>query len=382
MHRLSRSPVVLSVLIAVFASICFPRALFAWDDHRRVTRLSLESIESGTVLPSAVFETLESALPAMQSGATREEFANRLGIRGEKVDWNWAAGEEKPLSAVEVLSWSAQEPDNGMDQDLDLGPDQKYMGGAAGPSSQGIRHMYFPKWDWRRPLATFHFPVRAMGMAPERAQLCLDLALRAAAGGHRFWSYRFLGWGLHYVEDMGQPYHASEFASVRLLPLFTLFRGWEAFIAETTRRVGNFHLAFEYLTDFLLDRGDAVEQAFRVPDADAAFKRALEGSADQPVKEAVLRLAEVSNALAPELAAAESTLMGKILLDRNMELIPGFTDAQGKPKIDFKAVLADGASAASMPPSTKKFFKTMNVALSNTGVAARWYVNAFILRSR
>ncbi len=377
MHRRSRSSVVSSVLIVVFASVFFPRVLHAWDDHRRVTKLSLESFESGAALPSAVFETLESALPSLQSGATREEFANRLGIRGEKVEWNWAASDEKTFSAVEVMAWSAQEPDNGMDQDLDLGPDQKYMGGVTGPSSQGIRHMYFPKWDWRRPLATFHFPAHAMGVAPERAQLCFDLALRAAAGGHRFWSYRFLGWGLHYVEDMGQPYHASEFASVRLLPLLSLFRGWEAFIAETTRRVGNFHLAFEYFTDFLLDRGDMVEQAFRVPDADAAFKRALEGSADQPVKKAVLRLAEVSNALAPELATAESALMGRILMDQNLELIPGFTDAQGKPKIDFGAVLAASAS-----PSTKKFFKTMTVALSNTGVAARWYVNAFILRSR
>ena len=35
-----------------------------------------------------------------------------------------------------------------------------------------------------------------------------ELAELAFSTGHDYWGWRFLGWGLHYVGDLTQPYHA------------------------------------------------------------------------------------------------------------------------------------------------------------------------------
>ena len=35
------------------------------------------------------------------------------------------------------------------------------------------------------------------------------LARLALATGHDYWGYRFLGWALHYMQDLTQPYHAK-----------------------------------------------------------------------------------------------------------------------------------------------------------------------------
>ena len=44
---------------------------------------------------------------------------------------------------------------------------------------------------------------------PLRALQYLRLAQFAFRTGHDYWGYRFLGWGLHYVQDLTQPYHAT-----------------------------------------------------------------------------------------------------------------------------------------------------------------------------
>lgn len=37
----------------------------------------------------------------------------------------------------------------------------------------------------------------------------LALSRFAFSHGHTYWGYRFLGWALHYVQDLTQPYHAT-----------------------------------------------------------------------------------------------------------------------------------------------------------------------------
>jgi len=48
-----------------------------------------------------------------------------------------------------------------------------------------------------------------------RVHQFMNLARYAFATGHPYWGYRFLGWGLHYVGDLTQPYHS------RVLPTYS-----------------------------------------------------------------------------------------------------------------------------------------------------------------
>jgi hypothetical protein len=50
----------------------------------------------------------------------------------------------------------------------------------------------------------------------------MGLARLAFATGHSYWGYRFLGWGLHHVQDLTQPYHAKPLPGVELPSLLLL----------------------------------------------------------------------------------------------------------------------------------------------------------------
>jgi hypothetical protein len=55
-----------------------------------------------------------------------------------------------------------------------------------------------------------------------RAYQYLGLARLAFATGHPYWGYRFLGWGVHHVQDLTQPYHAKPLPGVELPSLLLL----------------------------------------------------------------------------------------------------------------------------------------------------------------
>ena len=52
-------------------------------------------------------------------------------------------------------------------------------------------------------------PFLAQTHVEYRVRQYMTLARFAFAQGHPYWGYRFLGWGLHYLQDLSQPYHAS-----------------------------------------------------------------------------------------------------------------------------------------------------------------------------
>ncbi|WP_166220385.1 phospholipase [Pseudomonas atagonensis] len=55
-----------------------------------------------------------------------------------------------------------------------------------------------------------------------RAYQYMGLARLAFASGHPYWGYRFLGWGLHHIQDLTQPYHAKPLPGVDLASLLLL----------------------------------------------------------------------------------------------------------------------------------------------------------------
>ena len=125
-----------------------------------------------------------------------------------------AAGD--PVTIAEVIASASDEPDFGMD--VGLFEDNGTAFGAVygfgktpfgndnlDYGSQAPFHMGFYHLDWltrmAQPDLLRTYPLWRIALFGELA----DLAFRT---GHDYWGWRFLGWGLHYVGDLTQPYHA------------------------------------------------------------------------------------------------------------------------------------------------------------------------------
>lgn len=121
------------------------------------------------------------------------------------------------ISARDVLVSASDEPDYGHDIALfedNEGPEAENYGFGIQPfgnpsleySSQAPFHMGFYH-ESAMIYALAGFLKRTF--AQYRALQYLRLAQFAFKTGHDYWGYRFLGWGLHYVQDLTQPYHAT-----------------------------------------------------------------------------------------------------------------------------------------------------------------------------
>lgn len=124
---------------------------------------------------------------------------------------------EDKLSALEILASASEEPDHGLDFGLWEDNNSSYgklMGLGMQPfgnpvvsfSSQAPFHMgfYFEKklLYWAASWLKRCYP-------EYRISQFITLARHAFATGHSYWGYRFLGWALHYIQDLTQPYHAD-----------------------------------------------------------------------------------------------------------------------------------------------------------------------------
>ncbi|MDN3639382.1 hypothetical protein QWY82_11255 [Simiduia curdlanivorans] len=121
------------------------------------------------------------------------------------------------VSALSVLASAADEPDYG--HDIHLFSDnpsavaslyhfglQPFGDSRFEHSSQAPFHMgYFHESAIIFTLGSF----LKNTFADWRAYQFFSLAQFAFEAGHPYWGYRFMGWGLHYVQDLTQPYHAT-----------------------------------------------------------------------------------------------------------------------------------------------------------------------------
>ncbi len=223
----------------------------AWDHHDALTALALRDIP---VLDSSVVpETLDAYLTASLRAGGKAVFLRAIKVN-PTTDFPSRAGEAfgAPVAARAVISAYADEPDWGLDQSLfDYYPelwkdDYQFMGGRTGPQTRAFRHMYWPGGFYRQPSPPARIPVHdptPLGEAPQRCSLFFSLAREAFASGHPYWGARFLAWSLHYLEDLGQPFHATQLATtmfVRPTP-----DGRSIDVEKTTRVVAYFHLAVD-----------------------------------------------------------------------------------------------------------------------------------------
>ena len=364
---------------------------YAWENHKEITRLSLSGWDQWE---DPIIEPLENVLPFLESEGNRfsdrSRFNSYLQINTSKAFWD----EPPPLpqgadsQALTILAWSSEIPSAGMDHDLALSADQEFLGGQQGPLSYLYRHMYLLAFDWRQPLLTFHYPhsKEVVGQGADRAQLFFNFAVQAKKAKHWYWAYRFLGLALHYFEDINEPYYCQQFGSVALLPWGLLIRGKTAFLKESFRVVTNYRVAYEHYGSFLLKKSIPgiggsnsgprdLDDVFRVPRATAIFKQNLETQTELSVVAAGALAARAAAMLAPSAVGAQMGLMAKDFEDHKIDLQTGFTDAAGKPKLDFEKY--ESSRVKEHMRHRELLYDSLAETYSNTGVAARWLFDRF-----
>ena len=138
--------------------------------------------------------------------------------------------------------------------------------------SQAPLHMGFYHLDW---LTAYAQPELKRGLPLWRIVLYESLAELAFTTGHDYWGWRLMGWALHYIGDLSQPYHAEPLPGVSLLSAL-----WSVIIGRTgevIQLVSNRHGEGYTVTPGLVNPDDSSavpgqESAARVisnPDANA-----------------------------------------------------------------------------------------------------------------
>ncbi|WOJ95092.1 hypothetical protein R0135_07945 [Congregibacter variabilis] len=126
------------------------------------------------------------------------------------------------VAPAHVLASGSDEPDFGLDiglfedNDTDFAADygfgtQPFGNPNLDYSSQAPFHMGFYHLDW----VTRKAQPDLLRTYPEwRVSLYRALSRFAFETGHDYWGWRFAGWGLHYIGDLTQPYHAQPLPGV------------------------------------------------------------------------------------------------------------------------------------------------------------------------
>jgi hypothetical protein len=196
-------------------------------------------------------------------------------------------GEEIP--ALVVVSSAADEPDYGLDIGVwednatAWGPTyglgtQPFGNPRLEFSSQGPFHMgFFHEAGIVYKAASF----LRRTYPEERIHLFASLSRFAFEKGHPYWGYRFLGWGVHYVEDLTEPYHARVLPGVSTLRMLWIntkaILGWPKSKEDAVSLVSNRHLALEQAAYEYVNRShdlqatDPVLGAFDDTGADPVF---------------------------------------------------------------------------------------------------------------
>ncbi|MFP3679950.1 phospholipase [Pseudomonas sp. SIMBA_041] len=183
------------------------------------------------------------------------------------------------VSPLAVLASAAEEPDYGHDINL-FNDNPGEVGALYGFGPQPFGDARFP-YSSQAPFHMGFFHESAVVYAaagflqrswPDwRVYQYMGLARLAFASGHPYWGYRFLGWGLHHVQDLTQPYHAKALPGVELASLLLLeskaLAGFDADKHAAIERVATRHTEVEKYQSTWLRRLLRASQAHPMLDA-------------------------------------------------------------------------------------------------------------------
>ncbi len=224
------------------------------------------------------------------------------------------------VSALAVLASAADEPDYG--HDINLFSDNP--GEVAGRYGFGPQPFGDPRFQYSSQ-APFHmgfFHENAVVYAaadflqrswPDwRAYQYMGLARLAFATGHPYWGYRFLGWGLHHIQDLTQPYHAKPLPGVELASMLLMegkaLAGFDSDKHAAIERVATRHMEVEKYQSAWLRRLLRAGQAHPMLEA---YVNLTEDASYPPYSVDYLR--EVVSAQSAEQSAAFDEAIGQWL---------------------------------------------------------------------
>jgi len=376
-----------TALLSVFLSWGLqPPPAQAWDQHQSLMPWILsasaptfkEIIGRGFPVPcEAEDHTMTQQLIGELQLNPNSEILPTASSLSSKVS-HGNCGPNTRVSIGDLLAGSSvDDPDKGIDQNLpasiasiaDPNGDRNWMGGTQGFTSQGFRHMYFGGWKiLSHPLSTFQIPFRAVGQSPNRVQLMAQKAKDLIKAGQIAWGTRLLGWALHYVQDLTQPFHAVQLVNLRMVPWSELFswppgKAFERLRKETTRIVTNFHWAYEGYTLNRIQVGDESPFKTCLSEPEKYVQINFDLKSQSPLNLAHW-VSEASIELAPDLGSAELGFFGDQLMQRGV-------DFTANPQmIDYQ----DYSIRPDLNEPRKKLNQVTCNALANASLASRFLI--------
>lgn len=353
-----------SVLLVVLCIQFYSSWGLSWGRHDLLTTEILKKVEWLNTYPPVKVASFDQFL--------KKAFANNFSeadfLKTYKLNPTFHVKEleSEPVGSlvnvVQILISHVDEPDWGMDQDLDISADQKFMGGTKGPTSQAFRHLYWKKWSVKAPWRTFHIPPREMGEALQKAQTYYDLAEMAFKAHEPYWAFRFLGWSLHYIQDLGQPFHSSQLLTPKFIAWDSIFH-FSQLIKRTTQIISNYHFIYEDYVVYRIEKElQDQNQLFFIPAL--ARNDFMESSSAFLIAK---HSADTSNRLSYSIGEACYAFFGKQFLDPTV-------DVPHSPKGMFKMAEFDTTTRLTQKEK-EEFLKNTAKSLEKTGFFTRSLLN-------
>ncbi len=299
-----------------------------------------------------------------------EEVSSSTGHDASRAGPPGSVYTETPLGeqteGKDILATYSDEPDWGMDQDLFSVEDFRYgpcpFGPKTGESSQAPFHMAFLH---ESTILTWAVPGLKRSFAEERIRLFFALARLALNTGYRYWGLRFTAWGMHYLQDLTQPYHAKAFP----FPLFrVLFRAVRdgGFVRSSNKNknlLRNRHMLYEAAVHYVFN--DAVKKWVNHPFVMAASG---DGSAPGGTLRWVMREATAASS---GMAVTVDRAIMELMDDPNMTDPAYYLGDDHSYRIDEETARA----ASERPTEFEQFLESTCEALTEAGRVTRFCVN-------
>jgi hypothetical protein len=217
-----------------------------------------------------------------------------------------------------------------------------------------------------------------MGLAPERAALFIELSRQARAAGRGYWSARFLANALHYLEDVAQPFHASQTPTKRFLfmPLFDRDHGagTDHYVLQVQNIIAYYHYAFEnFVGREMQEHYDGEDSAAgkQFVEALAGESSATDNSASEPgaLAEQVIAMAHASVRVSARAATASMAFFPPIA-----ERFDAFDPERAASSEAWWAQTMQKSEVDS--PARREYFDVVQTMFSRLGEAVRGVVSA------
>ncbi|QTA38018.1 hypothetical protein JYK00_00250 [Thermosipho ferrireducens] len=224
----------------VLCTLTFLSLAFAWSGHEALTYLIVQDLPIKNRMVKITDYSYE------ENRIYNQDYLVVKDVSGERAFFDPLGDGKFPpdpspidgfmLPVWQILTIYSPEPDNGMDEGLQL----DFLQGLIG-NSQGVRHMKYNLGfinAFQGDTSFIYF---------------VEMSRQAFKQGDRYWGYRFLARALHYAEDLSQPYHNAPGETGEVL--------WGIVDGNTRKILKNLHFLYDnYLVYLIYYSDDAARE--------------------------------------------------------------------------------------------------------------------------